>query len=191
MDELDELEDVHFGKRKVADKKERAKLRGLYTYCWMLKPPAQPGIHIPYNLLTYLAKVAPKGSEKEFIADKLRDYGYIKRGIPEKLERRIGYALNWIEDFMEIKEKPLRLEKREISAIKELIQTLQVETDEEEIHGAIFAISRKHGVPPRRFFKILYTILIGVPKGPRLGPYIVAMGRKSVIDALRRALKKT
>jgi lysyl-tRNA synthetase class I len=35
----------------------------------------------------------------------------------------------------------------------------------------------------------LYTILIGVPQGPRLGPYILAMGKQNVIDALERALK--
>lgn len=190
MDELDELEDIYFGKKRIANEKERAKLTGLYKYCQLQKPPSRPSIHVPYNLLSYLAKVAPEGSEREFIVDKLRDYGYVKEEAPEDLGRRIGYALNWIEDFMEIKERPVKLEKREVSAIKELTQTLRVEADEKEIQGAIFVIARKHDIPPKRFFKSLYTILIGVPQGPRLGPYIVAMGRKNVIDALKRALEK-
>ena len=190
MNELDELEDIYFGKKRIANEKERAKLTGLYKYCRLQKPPSKPNIHIPYNLLTYLAKVAPEGSEREFIADKLRDYGYVKETVPEELERRMGYGLNWIEDFMEIKEKPMKLGIREVSAIKELTRALRVEQEEEEIQGAIFAIARKHDVPPRRFFRTLYTILIGVPQGPRLGPYIVAMGRKNVTDALKRALKK-
>ncbi len=189
MDELDELEDIYFGKKRIANEKERAKLTGLYRYCQLQKPPSKPSVHIPYNLLTYLAKVAPEGSEREFTVDKLRDYGYVKEEVPEELERRIGYSLNWIEDFVEIKERPMKLGKREVSAIKELVQTLRVEAEEEEIQGVIFTIARKHDVPPRRFFKILYTILIGVPQGPRLGPYIVAMGRKNVIDALERALE--
>ncbi|MFQ5758289.1 MAG: lysine--tRNA ligase, partial [Candidatus Bathyarchaeia archaeon] len=190
MNELDELEDIYFGKKRIANEKEHAKLTGLYKYCQLQNPPSKPSIHVPYNLLTYLAKVAPEGSEREFIVDKLRDYGYVKEEVPEELQRRTGYAFNWIEDFMEIKEKPVKLEKEEVSAIRELIQTLRVEADEEEIQGAIFTIARKHDVPPRRFFKSLYRILIGVPQGPRLGPYIVAMGRKNVIDALKRALKK-
>ena len=190
MNELDELEDVYFGKKEIANEKERAKLTGLYRYCQLQNPPPKPSIHVPYNLLTYLAKVAPEGSEREFIVDKLRDYGYAKEEVPEELERRIGYALNWIEDFMEIKEKPIKLREKEVSAIKELIQTLQVEAEEEQIQGAIFTVARKNDVPPRSFFKTLYTILIGVPQGPRLGPYIVAMGRKNVIDALKRALEK-
>ena len=48
--------------------------------------------------------------------------------------------------------------------------------------------AKKHGVDPPEFFKILYEILLGSPKGPRLGPYIEAMGRENVADALDRAL---
>jgi lysyl-tRNA synthetase class 1 len=190
MNEFDELEDIYFGKKRIANEKERAKLVGLYRYCQLQNPPSKPNIHVPYNLLTYLAKVAPESSEREFIMCKLRDYGYIKEEVPEELETRMRYALNWIEDFVEIKEKPVKLTEKEVSAIKKLIQTLQVEADEGEIQGAIFAIARKHSVPPRRFFKTLYTILVGVPQGPRLGPYIGAMGRKNVIDALRRTLER-
>jgi len=190
MDEFDELEDINFGKKEITNEKERAKLKGLYKYCQLQKPSLQPSVHVPYNLLTYLAKVAPEGAKREFTADKLRDYGYMKAEMPDDLERRLGYALNWIEDFEEIREKPLKLEEREISAVKELIQTLKAEAGEGDIQGAIFAISRKHDVPPKRFFKILYTTLIGVPQGPRLGPYVAAMGRKNVIDALERILHK-
>jgi len=190
MNELDELEDTCFGRKPVPDKKELAKLTGLYMYCRFFKQPPKPSIHVPYNLLTYLAKVAPKGSETEFIIEKLRDYGYVKDEVSDDLKKRIGYALNWTRDFMEIKEKAVELSNEEVTAIKELIQTLQTEADEDQIQGAIFNIARKHAIQPAKFFKILYTILLGVPEGPRLGPYIVAMERENVIDALKRAIKK-
>jgi len=189
MNELDELEDIYLGRKPVPDEKERAKLTGLYMYCRFFKPP-KPSVHVPYNLLTYLAKVAPKGSETKFIIEKLRDYGYVKEEVLDDLKKRIEYALNWTQDFMEIKERAVKLGDQEISAVKELIQTLQTETDEEQIQGAIFNIARKNAIQPARFFKTLYTILLGVPEGPRLGPYIVAMGRENVIDALKRATKK-
>jgi lysyl-tRNA synthetase class 1 len=189
MNELDELEDACLGRKSVPDEKERAKLTGLYMYCRVLKPP-KAGIHVPYNLLTYLAKVAPKGSETEFIVEKLRDYGYLKEEVPDDLKKRIGYALNWTRDFREIKEKAVKMSSEEVNALKELIQALQTETDEEQIQGTIFSIARKNGIQPAKFFKTIYTILLGVPEGPRLGPYIVAMGRENVIDALKRATKK-
>jgi len=36
---------------------------------------------------------------------------------------------------------------------------------------------------------MIYTVLLGAPQGPRLGPYILAMGKQNVIDALERTLK--
>ena len=191
MNEFDKLEDIYFGKKSISDEKERAKLTGLYKYCWAMRPPSNPSIHVPYNLLTYLARVAPKGSEIGYIIQKLREYRYIKdeNRISSDLRRRIEYALNWTRDFTEIRETIVQLSAEEKAAIKELIRTLQVEEDKDQIQGAIFNIAREHGIPPRRFFRKLYTILLGTPEGPRLGPYILAMGRKNVIEALQRALK--
>ncbi|MDH5450716.1 MAG: lysine--tRNA ligase [Candidatus Bathyarchaeota archaeon] len=190
MNELNELEDIHFGRKTISDEKERAKLSGLYKYCWVLKPPAKPNIHVPYNLLTYLAKVAPKDSEIDFIKEKLEAYGYKIERDSKDLERRIEYALNWAQDYPEIKETTTRLNTKETTALKEFIQTLEIEERENQLQGAIFNIARKHEVQPSRFFQILYTILLGVPQGPRLGPYIIAMERRNVIKALKRAIKK-
>jgi len=190
MSELDELEDVYFGRKAISDEKERAKLSGVYKYCWVLKPPAKPSVHIPYNLLTYLAKVAPRGSETEFITEKLGDYGYKMEKDSEDLKRRIEYARNWAQDYLEIKETTIEMTAKETDALRELIQTLRVEEREDQIQSAIFNVARKHEVQPSRFFQILYTILLGVPQGPRLGPYIVAMGRQNVIRALERAIEE-
>ena len=134
--------------------------------------------------------MAPKGSETEYITEKLREYGYVKEEVPGDLEKRIEYALNWMQDFTEIKEKAIKLSDQEISAVEELIQILQTEKDEEQIQGNIFRIARKNAIRPAKLFKILYDILLGVPEGPRLGPYILAMGRENVIDALKRAIRK-
>jgi lysyl-tRNA synthetase class 1 len=186
MDELDELEDVYFGKKTVQDKKEQAKLTGLYKYCWLFNPPSKPSEHVPYNLLTFLAKVAPEGSETDFVIEKLRGYRYGKEGLSDNLKNRIEYALNWAQGFTEIKERALQLNEDEKKAVKELIQALQNEATEEEIQGAVFSIAQKNSIKPGRLFKTLYTILLGAPQGPRLGPYILAMGRENVVEALKR-----
>jgi lysyl-tRNA synthetase class 1 len=188
MNELDDLEDVYFGKTSIPDEKELAKLKGLYEYCWMLKPPTKPTIHVPYNVVVFLTKVAPKGSEPEYIAQKLREYGYIKDELPKELAERIDYAFNWIRDFEEITETTIKLNSQETSAIEKLIQTLQKTDDENEIQTAIFAIAKENDIKPPKFFKTLYTILLGAPQGPRLGPYIITMGKQNVTEALERTV---
>jgi lysyl-tRNA synthetase class 1 len=191
MDELDELESVYFGKKEVKDSKELAKLRGLYEYCYAMKFPTKPGFHAPYNLLTYLAKVAPKGDEQQYLTEKLRSYGYLQQDqkLNDDAKKRIEYASNWVTDFQHIKEASVSLGKEETQALKELVGVLNVEDDAEKIQNAVFNAAKNCGFQPARFFKTIYTILLGVPQGPRLGPYILAMGKQNVIDALARALK--
>lgn len=189
MNELDDLEDIYFGKKKVQDEKERAKLTGLYKYVWLMKPPSKPKIHVPYNLLTYLAKVAPKGMETKFILEKLGSYGYPDLQWTEDIKRRVMYALNWIRDFSEIKETVIELRKGEKAALKDLVDGLREEDDPERIQNLIFLVARRNGVSPGRFFRILYKILLGMPHGPRLGPYIVSMGKENVLKSLIRVLE--
>ena len=188
MNEFDELEDIYFDRKKIPNKKELAKLTGLYKYCWWLRLPSKPSIHAPYNLLAYLIKVAPKGREAEYVMQKLREYGYVKDAeTPFGLQERIRFVSNWNRDFTEIRGSSPKLSAEEVKAIKELEETLQGKLDAEALQSAIFNIARKHSLPPKEFFQILYTILLGTPKGPRLGPYIVAMGIHNVADALERA----
>jgi len=191
MDELDDLEDVYFGKKEVKDDKELAKLRGLYEYCYAMKFPTRPGFHAPYNLLTYLAKVAPKGSEELYMTEKLRSYGYLQRdqALDDNARKRIQYPSNWAADFHEIKPASVSLSKEEKHAVKELVEVLWVEDDAEKIQNAIFNTAKRCGFQPAKFFKTIYTILLGVPQGPRLGPYILAMGKQNVINALEGTLK--
>jgi lysyl-tRNA synthetase class 1 len=191
MNELDFLEDLYFGVKNAKDERE-ARLRGLYAYCFAMKIPQKPSVHVPYNLLTFLAKMAPEGREGEFIEDKLHAYGYLAKGqgLGEGLKKRIWYAFNWTRDFEEIKETDIRLTTGEKASVEELIGILNVEDEPGRIQNAIFNVGKNHDLQPADFFKLLYTILLGVPQGPRLGPYFLAMGKQNVINALKRAVNK-
>jgi lysyl-tRNA synthetase class 1 len=190
MNELDCLEDVYFGRKSAKDSRELTKIRGLYEYVWSLKPPKKTTVHVPYNLLTFLAKMAPSGNELVFIAEKLQGYGYLSKDqmLDEDLRKRVGFASNWIKDFEEIKETTVSITDKEKVAIAELIDVLKIEEDADKLQNAIFNAAKKNGVQLGSFFKTLYTILLGASQGPKLGPYLLAMGKQNVIEALRRAL---
>jgi lysyl-tRNA synthetase class 1 len=191
MNEFDYLEDVFFGKQQ-AGKREVVKLKGLYLYSCVMKPPAKPSVHVPYNLLAFLVKMAPKECLNDYVAQILRSYGYLQKNqvLDEGLRQRVDYALSWTKDFEEIKETEVELTGEEKVAIAELIGILQVEDEPDKIQNAIFNVAKENGVKPSAFFKVLYQVLIGAPQGPRLGPYVLAMGKQNVIEALKRALSK-
>lgn len=187
VNELNQLEDVYFNIRKVPDEKELAKLKGLFEYAWLLKPPSTPRKHTPYNLLVYLATVAPEGKLDEYVAAKLREYGYLKEDVTADLGEELNYAANWAKDFHDISETKIEISNPQRLAIEDLVAVARSETDERVLQNAIFNIAKKYALEAPDFFKLLYTILLGSPRGPRLGPYIKAMGSENVASALERA----
>ena len=192
MNELDYLEDVYFGKKQVSEN-EATKLKGLFLYCYVMKPPTKPSIHVPYNLIAFLVKMSPKECINEYVTEKLQDYGYLQKNqsLDAGLLQRMEYAINWTRDFEEIKETDVALSCTEKKAIGELIAQLQTEDAPDKIQNAIFNAAKSNNLKPGAFFKVLYQVLMGAPQGPRLGPYFLAMGKQNVVAALQRTLDKT
>ncbi len=187
--ELDDLEDVYFGLKTLSDAKELARLRGLYEYSWNLKPPKEPCAHVPYNLLVYLTKVAPKGKQTEFVLEKLSGYGYKIQAGDERFRQRLENARNWANDVERITTAEVRVDAKQREAILELAGIITGSDDENYLQNVVFTIARKHNLETGPFFKTLYNILIGSESGPRLGPYMIAMGRENVASALVNAVR--
>lgn len=190
VNELNRLEDTYFNTREPSDEREHAKLRGLYEYAYLLKQPSTPKPHIPYNLLVYLITVAPEEKRKEYVLTKLREYGYLKDAPPTQFDEIIAQAANWAKDFHEIPETGLTITDPQRLAIEDLVVIVRSENDERILQNSVFNIAKRYSLDASEFFKLLYTILLGAPKGPRLGPYIKAMGSENVARALERATGK-
>jgi len=188
VNELNRLEEIYFGLRRLTDEKEAAKLKGLYEYSHFLKPPTQPSAHVPYNLLVYLVAVSPPDKRADYIETKLREYGYLKGGLTPSIQQEISYATNWENDFQEIPETKIEIAGPQKLGVEDLISIVRKETDERTLQNSVFNIAKKYAIEPSDFFKLLYTILLGSPRGPRLGPYIKAMGSENVARALERAI---
>jgi lysyl-tRNA synthetase class 1 len=188
MDELDDVENAYFGKVKMQNEMEKAQASGLFEYCWMLKPPKEIEMHVPYNLVVKLARLAPKGSETAFIETKLKEYGYFEKTV-NGLEKRIRYALNWVDDFTE--ELPeINLTEQEANILEAVIAELKNVNTSDGYQGVVFNVAKANNWKPRDIFPIIYRVLLGKTQGPRLGPYISLIGREGVIYELENVVKK-
>jgi len=185
MDELDYLEDVYFDRVRIPSELERAKLKGLYLYSHLLKPPEKPSPHIPYSLIVELAIAAPEDKRFEFVASRLRKYGY---QLDERAERKIKLAINYAADLGAVEREPVELSDVEREAVKQLIEKIRAASSAEEIQGGIFEAARSNGLSPREFFRKLYLIFLGRDRGPRLGPYIWDLGKERAINILRESI---
>jgi len=178
MSEYNELEDIYFGKIKVDNQAKLVKSKGLYEYVNLLEVPKQPRLHVNYRLLVELAKIF-KEDRKERVMKKLVDYGVIKNPEPS-IEKLIELAGNFADEFDQQDKAEVDLDQSSKNALKALSETLSSDEEPEDIQNTIYQIAKSNGVEPKEFFKILYQIILGTSRGPKIGPFISDIGRKQV-----------
>lgn len=183
MDELDLLEDLYFGKVKEENKMKEARLKGLYFYSWLARPPTTISEHVPYGMLVELAQVAPKENAEEYISKKVVEYRAAKI-VDERLRNRIRLAIEWAKEFS-LSNEPVALNPKEKEAMIDFASRIENLRDENEIQGAAFEVARSHEMEPKSLFRLLYLSLLGAERGPRLGPYIRDLGPDRVSSRLR------
>lgn len=186
MDEVDALAKVYFGKTKVSNERDLLNMKRLYEYITFLKPAKVMGMTSPYQLLTYLLKVAPVGKEAAFIEEKLKGYGMAVD--KKELEARIKLTTNWNTD-MEEEAEPVQLDAKEKAVMKEIAAGLEKASTPEDIQKAVFESIKKSGIEPKNFFPLIYKVLLNVDQGPRLGPLISDIGAKKAAKMINERLK--
>jgi lysyl-tRNA synthetase class 1 len=119
--------------------------------------------------------------------------------VPEQDRERIAVrsecAWNWIrefspEDFRFTLKKPgvdlislSENEKQAVAALAQLVKTLDSYSDK-ELNDAIYETARSAGLEPQQFFLVMYRILIGKEKGPKLAAFINTIGEEAILSIL-------
>ena len=180
--EYNELEDIYFGRIKVDNQAKLTKSKGLYEYVNLLNPPKQPSTHVNYRLLMELAKIF-KENRDERVMKKLLDYGVIKNPEPE-IEELIKLAGNFSDEFNQQEKTQVDLQDNEKKALGTLADALNTDEKSDDIQNTIYQIAKSYNIEPRDFFKVLYQIILGTSRGPKIGPFISDIGRKQVAKKL-------
>ena len=182
MSEYNELEDIFFGRIKVDNPAKLTKSKGLYEYVNLLNPPKQSSTHVNYRLLVELSKIF-KEDRKDRVMKKLLDYGVIKNPEPE-IEQLIEIAGNYSDEFDEQEKTQIDLDETAKKALRILVEKLGGDEEPEDIQNTIYQIAKSNDVQPKDFFKILYQIILGTSRGPKIGPFISDIGRKQVAKTI-------
>jgi lysyl-tRNA synthetase class 1 len=187
MDEYNELEDIYFGKIKMDNEAKLIKTKGLYEYTNLLNPPKTPLTHVNYRLLIELCRIF-KEDRKNRIGKKLMDYGTIKN-IEPQVEQLIELAGNYADDFEEETEaSQVQLNDVTKKALRQLVDVLESEKEPEDLQNTIYNISKENNIAPKEFFMILYQIILAANRGPKIGPFIIDIGRKKVAQTITKHL---
>ncbi|MCE7029372.1 lysine--tRNA ligase [Jiella avicenniae] len=170
-------------------------------------PPAQ-GIAVPFAMLLNLVS-ASNASNTETL------WGFISRYAPgttattdPELDRLVGYALRYYDDFVKPAKRfraPDEVERGALEALDAKLAALPEDADGEAIQNAMLDVARPieryqdlkkkgpEGGPgvSVEWFQALYQILLGQEKGPRFGSFVALYGIGETRSLIRQALDGT
>ena len=182
MDEYNELENIYFGKIKLDNETKMIRAKGLYEYVNLLKIPKATTPYVNYRLLVQLCKIF-RDDRNQHVIKKLLEYGTIKEPSPE-IEELINLAGRYADDFDRPTKVEVQIDETTKNSLKELAKILSSESEPIDLQNTIYQIAKSNGLQPKDFFKILYQIILASDRGPKIGPFIMDIGRKKVAQTL-------
>ena len=154
-------------------------------------PPQEPW---PVSFALLLNLVSASNAENAEVL-----WGFIRAYAPQvspsdnpSLNRLVGYAIRYYEDFVRPRKKYRAATEKERAAMIELAAALDEMagvTDGEMIQNIVYEIGKKHAFEPLRdWFKALYEVLFGQEQGPRFGSFAALYGTGATAAMIRHAL---
>lgn len=190
MDELNKLERIYFGKEEV-DGREKVNLKRLFEFINFLKVPKKESLQIPYELMVEILKIAPEKNQIDFVIEKLREYKHLRKvTVSERkyLESRLNLIKNWVEDFVKTEGEKIELNEKEEMLVRNLVSVIEKESDADKIQTKTFEIIKNSGMKVGDGFKTIYRILFNSDTGPKIGPYVIEVGKEEIIKKLKSVL---
>ena len=161
---------------------------------WFIHGAEVPAEQYPVSFALLLNLVSASGAHNRDVL-----WGFIRAyapdASPEKnpgLERLVGYALRYYEDFVKPAKKYRAPDEKERAALADLAQQLDRlggERDGALVQNVVYEVGKAHGFEPlRAWFAALYEVLFGQTAGPRFGSFAALFGCAETAALIRRAL---
>ena len=192
-EDYDNTERIYFGLLDVSEKK-REKERRIYELSQVDsgKIPTEPGYQIPFRHLCNYLQIYSGDQEK--VLERLSDASESQK---ERLRVRMSCAWAWLEKYapeefcfsLSGPDSLYDASKEERSAIRELAGFVADHLDgstEKEFSEYIYRTASDNGMENADFFRLIYMVLIGKEKGPKLAGFLKACGSETVLEILRR-----
>jgi len=168
-DDYDDSAMVYFGRRKLKNKHDEKHVKRLFE-------------------MSQLGK--PKETEMSF------DIAVALSQIPGKSGKRIDYARLWVKKYapemkIELQERvPVsvvnKLDAKQRNGIKSLIDIIESNPSEQKLYNSFWKIAEEQDIAAKSLFSAVYLALIGREQGPRLAPFILAVGTERVAKVLKQ-----
>jgi len=173
---------------------ETSEAQRLENPVWHIHGGAPPDERYPVSFALLLNLVsASNANTREVLWGNIR--AYAPGASPEAnpgLDRLVGYALAYYEDFVKPTKQYRLPTGQERAAMEDLANRLDAMGDERDgaaVQNVVYEIGKAHNFEPLRgWFAALYEVLFGQSAGPRFGSFAALFGTHETAAMIRKAL---
>jgi len=162
---------------------------------WFIHGGKVPAEQYPVSFALLMNLVSASGAQNHDVL-----WGFIRAYAPEAspeknpgLERLVGYALRYYEDFVKPAKRYRAANDKERAALEDLatrLERLGEERDGTIVQNVVYEVGKSHGFEPlRAWFGALYEVLFGQSAGPRFGSFAALFGCAKTAALIRQALR--
>ncbi|MFH1591372.1 MAG: lysine--tRNA ligase [archaeon] len=199
FERFDRTERIYFGAETLENKHERQKHARIYELSHIGEIPSALPPQISFANAAVVIQVAL--GDVDWAIEKLQATDQVPGKLTGEqrayLNHRLLFAKKWVTEsapdhykFEVQNSVPSALsigesEKNALLAVTALLRKAPI--TEEELHNGFFSICQELDLPTKDFFKAAYSVLIAKERGPKLAPFIVALGQDRVADLFEKA----
>ncbi len=184
-DEYDSTAKVFFGDVKIENKKEESHYKRLFEVSHGEK------IEKPIKLsFAHAAVIAQIFSNEKDAVESMEKTGHYGKAEHEIIFDRVHKARAWLDKYapdelkFEVQKhapKNIELGSKEKKALLKIAELLkEKEYDEKSLFNEFYSVSNSLELKPQDFFKAAYKVLLNKERGPKLAPFILALGKEKV-----------
>ena len=196
-DRYEEAERAFFEKKgkKEAEKREK-QLIEIYKFSQVNKIPEKMPVQLNYSNAAIAVQTFPDKPLKE-LAEILHAKGWIHRKTlndydKERILKRLELTKHWLAKYapedvkfnvQEEVPKGLELNNKEKEALHLVVEALKKKDwEQNDLFNEFYNICQKVGIKNTDFFKAAYNVLLNKDRGPKLAPFILALGKEKIIE---------
>ncbi|MEM5948318.1 lysine--tRNA ligase [Spirochaetia bacterium 38H-sp] len=191
-EDYDKCERIYYGAEKMDEKKALREKR-TYEYSQVHSVPDKMPLQVPFRHLTTLIQIHNGDADALCAMFPEADAESLKR-----LRTRAICAWNWVRNFapedfrfsLRVDDDTTEeLSDTELKIVKTLRETLEENWDnfdEKTLGETFYAICQENGKEAKEVFPVIYKILLGKERGPRLASFILTVGKEKVQKILKR-----
>jgi lysyl-tRNA synthetase class 1 len=193
VEDYEHVERVYYGKDQPSPQEDPGELKRAYELS-QVRRPANSFFQVPYTHLVTIVQMAPSYEGVKWILQRNGQLAGMDAEWEDRLKVKVECVRAWVREYapdeylFSIQEfmPEIELDGKEKALLGQLAVSLATgDWTAERFHSTIHETGKSLGLDAATTFGAIYKIILGKPKGPRMGYFLQSMDRGWVLKRLK------